>query len=124
MWIGLRSKLMYAIRIYVDGVNIVTGTKKDPTKFPRIGKHMFQGQSTYVQDYVMAPGQKWIDGAFVEPGKFRQFVATPIKPQTPVVVPTGTEVVGMERIEFEIIAVYPPLTYGPLAHKVVRIRNM
>ncbi|KAF2681824.1 hypothetical protein K458DRAFT_250340, partial [Lentithecium fluviatile CBS 122367] len=59
----------YAIRVFVGGVNVVSGRKWDaPAKE---GDHKDQ-------DYIIVPQQKHLDGITVGDGVVRQFVAMPI----------------------------------------------
>ena len=75
MWMSFDSHGWYdekfAIRVFVGRVNAVTGKKMGE---PSDG--MSDGPS---QDYIVVPGQKWLDGICVAPGIVRQFVAMPCK---------------------------------------------
>jgi hypothetical protein len=55
----------YAIRINVGNINAISGLPI--------------GEVAGKQDYVVVPGQPWLDGIAVEPGVVRQFVAMPCK---------------------------------------------
>jgi len=68
MWIKFSACRPFAIRVYVGGVNAVSGETK------RNGRN--QGSS--VQDYVVAPLQKWLDGIARDDGKVSQFVAAAV----------------------------------------------
>ncbi|KAJ5153031.1 uncharacterized protein N7482_009509 [Penicillium canariense] len=57
----------YAIRVYVGQINAVSG--KSMTE---------ERGATWAQDYLIFPGQAWIDGICVAPGVVRQFVAMPL----------------------------------------------
>lgn len=78
LWVELRrpmssytagnSNQNYAIRVYVGQINAVSG------------KNMMEERGTQrEQDYLIFPGQPWIDGICVAPGVVRQFVAMPCK---------------------------------------------
>ncbi|BCS18370.1 RING finger protein [Aspergillus puulaauensis] len=54
----------YAIRVNIGHINAVSGLNI----FEASGK----------QDYIVVPGQKWLDGVAVAPGVVRQFVAMPL----------------------------------------------
>lgn len=76
MWIKFVSEKPYAIQLFVGSVNAVSGepiVETNPTKLrqPRI-------DSKAVQDYMVLPEQKWIDGIAIAPGVVRQFVAMPV----------------------------------------------
>ncbi|EFQ27093.1 integral membrane protein [Colletotrichum graminicola] len=100
MWIGFSSRAPFAIKIYVGGVNAVSGfpmTENEKTKEKRL-KMLSSGQP--IQDYVVVPEQNWLDGIVSEDGKIRQFVAQPkgsgfsVEAQV-----TGDEKVGGIQIE-------------------------
>jgi len=57
----------YAVRINVGNINAISG----------LSIQEVAGR----QDYVVVPGQSWLDGIAVEPGVVRQFVAMPCKPK-------------------------------------------
>ncbi|KAJ5460085.1 uncharacterized protein N7458_001637 [Penicillium daleae] len=78
LWIGLvrpakfrykeSMNRIYAIRVYVGQINALTG------------KNMMEERgSQRDQDYLIFPGQSWIDGICVAPGVVRQFVAMPFQ---------------------------------------------
>jgi hypothetical protein len=62
----------YAIRVYIGQINAVTG------------RNMMEERAgtSWVQDYIVVPDQKWIDGVCVAPGVVRQFVAMPCQLRT------------------------------------------
>lgn len=73
LWIEFQSTLRkpYAIRIYIGQVNAVTG------KIMTDERSDADAQTHQQQDYVVVPGQEWVDGVCVAPGIIRQFVAMP-----------------------------------------------
>lgn len=68
MWVKFKSQKQFAVKVYVGGVNAVSGqpAAQDPES-PQAQK--------VTQDYIVIPDQKWLDGVAVTPGKVRQFVA-------------------------------------------------
>ncbi|KAH7001269.1 hypothetical protein EDB80DRAFT_894978 [Ilyonectria destructans] len=82
MWIKFKSKKRYAIKINVGGVNAISG------------------EPAPIQDYVVVPDQKWLDGIANSTGQVRQFVAMSmglghsIEAQV-----TGQDVVGGIQVE-------------------------
>lgn len=78
LWIGLTSTrhARYALRFSIGRINAVTGVSMD-----EIPDESADGQQ--VQDYLVVPGQEWIDGICVAPGIVRQFVAMPRKYAVP-----------------------------------------
>ncbi|KAH0432374.1 integral membrane protein [Colletotrichum camelliae] len=104
MWISFTAAAPFAIKIYVGGVNAVSGfpmTENEMTKEKR-QKMLSSGKS--IQDYMVVPEQHWLDGIASEDGKIRQFVAEPkgngfsVEAQV-----TGEEKVG--GIQIEIIPI-------------------
>ncbi|GKT47966.1 uncharacterized protein ColSpa_08147 [Colletotrichum spaethianum] len=100
MWISFSANAPFAIKIYIGGVNAVSGfpmTENDKTKEKRL-KMLNSGKQ--IQDYVVVPEQNWLDGIVSEDGKIRQFVAQPkgsgfsVEAQV-----TGDEKVGGIQIE-------------------------
>ncbi|CAG1962705.1 unnamed protein product [Fusarium graminearum] len=78
MWINFQSERHYVIKIFVGGINAVSGepSVEDAATSLRRRNLIHQGES--VQDYIVTPRQQWLDGIAVEPGKVRQFVAMPV----------------------------------------------
>lgn len=60
----------YALRVFVGSINAVSGREMNE-------KLEESDKPTEVQDYVVIPGQEWLDGICVAPGIVRQFVAMP-----------------------------------------------
>jgi len=102
MWIRFKSKQRYAIKIYVGGVNAVSGEPVLQTEAVaqcRRREKIRLGQS--LQDYVVVPQQPWLDGIATAAGEVRQFVAMPMGSGYSVEAQvTGEEAVG--GIQFEI----------------------
>lgn len=76
LWIDFESRkerssqnVKYAVRVFVGKVNAVSGLLMDEQSPEGEEKH---------QDYVIIPGQEWLDGICVAPGVVRQFVAMPL----------------------------------------------
>ncbi|KAM7208567.1 hypothetical protein V8F20_001248 [Naviculisporaceae sp. PSN 640] len=78
MWIDFYSVKAYAIKVFVGGVNAVSGEPAVETTASRMrrAKRISEGKS--VQDYVVVPDQEWLDGFVTRIGLVRQFVATPM----------------------------------------------
>ncbi|KAF3407965.1 hypothetical protein DPV78_000617 [Talaromyces pinophilus] len=72
LWMSFDSDTRnFALRVYVGRVNAVTGRTMDEDKI------LNQSLNT-TQDYVVVPGQQWLDGIHVQEGAVRQFVAMPM----------------------------------------------
>lgn len=78
MWINFSSSRPFAIKIYVGGVNAVSGESKteDLGTTLRRAKLLKEGKS--IQDYVVSGSQLWLDGIAKLDGKVMQFVAVPV----------------------------------------------
>ncbi len=66
MWLQFKNKTQerkYAIRINLGKINAVSGLR-----ITEVSKK---------QDYVVVPGQPWLDGIAIGPGAVRQFIAMP-----------------------------------------------
>ncbi len=66
LWINFSADYPFAIKVAAGKINAVTG--EDWT----------DGLHRDPQDYMVAPGQPWLDGFCVEKGLIRQFVAMPL----------------------------------------------
>jgi hypothetical protein len=66
MWINFAGSYPCAVKVAAGKINVVTG------------KFWTNGLCGSPQDYVVAPGQRWIDGFCVEKSSIRQFVAMPL----------------------------------------------
>ncbi|KAK2767454.1 hypothetical protein FQN54_003610 [Arachnomyces sp. PD_36] len=75
LWIEFNSvsSKNYALRVSVGGINAVSGNRMDESRDESASA--IKGP---VQDYVVVPGQQWLDGICVAPGVVRQFVAMPL----------------------------------------------
>ena len=66
LWINFRGDYPMAVKIAAGKVNAVTG------------EAWSEGLSGEPQDYMVVPGQPWLDGFSVQKGLIRQFVAMPL----------------------------------------------
>lgn len=74
LWIGFESNVVdrYAIRVSIGRVNAISGQNMDT-------ESNIDWFGNITQDYVIVPGQDWLDGICVGPGIVRQFIAMPCK---------------------------------------------
>ena len=77
MWIGFHSSEPYAMKIYIGGINAVSGEPSVETAATNLRRQAKLRENQSLQDYVVVPDQYWLDGIAVGPGKVRQFVAAP-----------------------------------------------
>lgn len=75
MWMSFEStsRRRYALRISIGRINAVSGENLDEAP-----GNIAEGEKAK-QDYLVVPGQQWLDGLCVGPGIVRQFVAMPRK---------------------------------------------
>ncbi|KAF2021493.1 hypothetical protein BU24DRAFT_417132 [Aaosphaeria arxii CBS 175.79] len=76
MWIQFETPVNrgiknYAVRVFIGKVNAISGLLMDEDPSTKDGLNE-------QQDYVVVPGQQWLDGICVAPGVVRQFVAMPL----------------------------------------------
>lgn len=75
MWINFEAKAPFIIKIYCGGVNVVSGEQMDEDVGTRQRRSKLHEQGKPIQDYIVVPEQKWLDGVAVNPSVVRQFVA-------------------------------------------------
>ena len=75
MWLRFTSNKQFAIRIYIGGVNAITGEPMIPNMATLLKRQNGIGKK---QDYVVVPEQPWLDGIATSPGVVKQFVAVPL----------------------------------------------
>lgn len=102
MWIQFSTYSPFVLKVYVGGINGVSG---DPM-VPNMATYLKQQNNVpRKQDYLVLPSQRWLDGIATAPGLVKQFVAMPygsgysVEHQV-----TGMETVG--GLQFEVIPVY------------------
>ena len=69
MFISFSSLSVFAIKIFLGPINVVTGDRSSRT----ISDNLIRKEK---QDYIVTPEQRWIDGIVTGPNEIRQFVAT------------------------------------------------
>jgi hypothetical protein len=79
MWIDFECALgkNYMIKIYVGGVNAISGEPAVENAGTKLRRQNKVAQGGSLQDYVVVPGQHWLDGIATSDGTVRQFVAMP-----------------------------------------------
>ena len=69
MWIKFEAKRVFALKILLGDVNGISGMGAKPSQSIDVPNGM--------QDYIVVPGQPWLDGIATAPGQIKQFVAVP-----------------------------------------------
>ncbi|KAF3935211.1 hypothetical protein ABW19_dt0200785 [Dactylella cylindrospora] len=104
MWIDFENSDMlkkYAIKIFIGGVNAISGEPEVETAASKLRRRNLLSQGKTIQDYVVVPDQPWLDGIAVSNGTVRQFVATSLGQGLTVEAQiTGSEDTG--GLQFEI----------------------
>ncbi|KAF2502698.1 integral membrane protein [Lophium mytilinum] len=104
MWVNFNAKTPFAIKIYVGGINAISGEPALETMATKLRRATILSNTKtrhLLQDYIVVPDQKWLDGIATSAGNIKQFVAMPhgagysVEAQV-----TGQEVVG--GLQFEI----------------------
>ena len=79
MWISVKSEVPFAIKIFVGGVNAISG---DPTgnsdQAVMMQRLSLVEKKKSIQDYIVTPMQLWLDGIASDNECVRQFVAMPL----------------------------------------------
>ncbi|KAF3915745.1 hypothetical protein ABW20_dc0100463 [Dactylellina cionopaga] len=85
------------------GINVVSGEPENENTATTLRRRALVAKGDLIQDYVVVPGQRWLDGIAVAGGKVRQFVAAPLGSGLTIEGQlTNEELVG--GLQFEIIA--------------------
>jgi Ubiquitin family len=78
MWISFNCQQPFAVKVFVGGINVVTGESKRKTpEMVKCQQERFANNES-MQDYVVPPDQLWLDGIATMDGKVMQFIATPV----------------------------------------------
>ncbi|KAK6496968.1 hypothetical protein TWF481_001947 [Arthrobotrys musiformis] len=118
MWIKFRSltSKSYAIKVLSGGVNAISGEPEQETIETKKRRKAFLTKRKPIQDYLVVPGQPWLDGFATAPGKVHQFVATTLgKGKTIESQITGVEDIG--GLQFHIT----PQTFNEEPQNLVHV---
>ena len=103
MWINFTSYKAsnFAVKVYLGGVNAVSGELMVETLATQVRRSTRKAEKASLQDYLVLPGQRWLDGIATTEGTVRQFVAMPVGSEYSVEAQiTGEEIMG--GLQFEI----------------------
>jgi hypothetical protein len=114
MWISFQATGPFAIKVHIGGVNALSGDGVEGTEVQRLRRKKRHLLGESVQDYMVAPNQRWLDGIASGSGSVRQFVAMPVgKGYSVEAQLTGDESVGGIQIEITPSIMQPrPRTNG------------
>ncbi|PGH10221.1 hypothetical protein AJ79_05476 [Helicocarpus griseus UAMH5409] len=121
MWIRFKSDRQFAVKIYVGGVNVVSGEPAMENVETKLRRQKLHSEEESLQDYIVTPWQAWIDGLTTAPGMARQFVVATggqgFAAQSQI---TGEAVVG--ELQFEVTKGGTPMSVTYLGTtKVMRV---
>lgn len=77
MWINFAAEGCFMVKIYAGGVNVVSGEFYTEDLATKLRRSLTLASQKSIQDYVVTPSQRWIDGFVTADGSVRQFVAMP-----------------------------------------------
>ena len=102
MWINFHAEAPFAIKLFVGGINAVSGEPLTETPATLLRRLTLLSKEKSVQDYIVPPEQLWLDGIASGDGKVRQFVAMPFGTGYTVEAQiTGQDVLG--GLQFHVI---------------------
>lgn len=78
MWIHFQSRHPFAIKVFIGGVNAISGEHEKEDKATDLRRFRNYKEGKCIQDYVVSPDQPWLDGVADQDGTVRQFVAMPL----------------------------------------------
>lgn len=114
MWIKFEADSPFAIKVYIGGVNAISGESARETEATMKRRLALMQDKKNIQDYVVAPKQLWLDGIATGAGTVRQFVATPLGSGYSVEAQiTGAETIGGIQFEITPVKAPPPIKAPP-----------
>ena len=119
MWINFKANRPFAVKIFAGGVNVVSGENMIEDGASRLRRLEKLREGGSIQDYLVPPHQRWIDGLATHDGTVRQFVAMPVNQGYSVEAQmTGYESVA--GLQFEITPLYQAVAKGGIIHIIVK----
>lgn len=110
MWIKFDADAQFAVKIYVGGVNAVSGEPSYETEQTQTRRYKSLYEKESIQDYVVTPEQLWLDGIASTDGTVRQSVAMPLGSGYSVEAQiTGVDLVGGLQLEIVPVKEEPPI---------------
>lgn len=71
MWINFKADCPFAIKVYIGGINAISGEPAVETEHTLQRRKILLDQKKNIQDYVVAPEQLWLDGIASTDGSVR-----------------------------------------------------
>jgi len=100
MWICFESSDKFAVKVYIGGVNAVSGEPSLETEQTKLRRYKLLSEKKTIQDYIVTPDQMWLDGVASTDGAVRQFVAVPLHSGYTVEAQiTGDDLIGGLQLE-------------------------
>jgi ubiquitin len=100
MWIRFESIERFAVKIYIGGVNAVSGESMLETEKTDAQRYKLLSKKKPIQDYIVTPKQLWLDGVASTEEVVRQFVAVPLRSGYSVEAQiTGDDLIGGLQVE-------------------------
>ena len=137
MWINFKASKPFAIQIRVGTVNAISGEPIQADYSTTLHRLTKLGNGQSIQDYIVTPDQRWLDGIATKQGYVRQFVAMPLDSGYTVEAQvTGQDVAGGMQLVVIPSSPAPELAKGPrqpgtmsifvrtLTEKSIRIDNV
>ena len=125
MWINFTSyeASRFAVKVYLGGVNAVSGEPIVETLATQVRRSTRKAKGASLQDYLVLPGQRWLDGIATAEGTVRQFVAMPVGSGYSVEAQiTGEEMMG--GLQFEITPEIWATQKEPSQHFTIYVKTI
>jgi len=79
MWIKFDGRDAFALKVYIGGVNAISGESKTKSSSLTINKRRWRKlKGLTVQGYIVTHDQRWLDGVASADGEVKQFLAAPV----------------------------------------------
>ena len=103
MWINFEAGRPFAVKVFVGGVNAVSGESSRNNMASVLRRNNQLSKGGAIQDYIMPPHHAGLDGVVVQDSQVRQFVATPMGSGYSVEAQlTGDDSIG--GLQFEVVS--------------------
>ncbi|EXJ75085.1 uncharacterized protein A1O5_01781 [Cladophialophora psammophila CBS 110553] len=76
IWINFTVNSPFTIKVYPGSVNAFAGEPAAEEFFTKQRRQVLRSQGKIIQEYIIFPGSRWLDGIASSSGVVKQFVAT------------------------------------------------